>query len=302
MWDFSYQERGKKSSYDADDVPCVSSRASRNRQREGCSTHRAGFSLIEVMTALSILALAASSVLVVIDRCVASTSDSMLRMQAFETARDNMEKLLTSSSVEETVEFGASEKYPDIEWQTVVETFYEPISNRMWVRAVCSAEYEDSEGETQTVELTHWLTNVSKQQLLQLMEQREQEEQELAADQLIETIEEAAEYAGVDGDTVEQWLDNGMLTTEDGSFIKRNLDLYKRTNGKPSEEEMESQVESVTDLRERMEQENARRESLEKQNWKDQIDPVTGLTQGEVENMGVEELFELLQNKKAKGP
>jgi prepilin-type N-terminal cleavage/methylation domain-containing protein len=273
----------------------VTSVASRNGRREG-------FSLIEVVTALSILALAASSVLVVIDRCVASTSDSMLRMHAFETARDNMEKLLTSNSVEETVEYGASEKYPDIEWETVVETFYEPISNRMWVRAVCSAEYEDSQGETQAVELTHWLTNVSKQQLLKLMEQQEQEEQELAADQLIETIEDAAEYAGVDEDTIEQWLDNGMLTTDDGSFIRRNLDLYNRTNGKPSDEEMDSQAESITDLREQMEEDSARKRSLEKENWKDQIDPATGLTQGEVENMGVKELFELLQSKKAKGP
>lgn len=295
MWDFWYQEQVKKSSYDVDNVPCVTSRALR-------SGRRAGFSLIEVVTALSILALAASSVLVVIDRCVASTSDSMLRMHAFETARDNMEKLLTSNSVEETVEYGASEKYPDIEWETVVETFYEPISNRMWVRAVCSAEYKDSQGEAQTVELTHWLTNVSKQQLLKLMEQQEQEEEELAADQLIDTIEDAAEYAGVDEDTIEQWLDNGMLTSKDGSFIKRNLDLYKQANGKPSDEEMDSQAESVTELREQMEEENARRRSLEKQNWKDKIDPATGLTQGEVENMGVQELFELLQNKKAKGP
>ncbi|MFA5252310.1 MAG: type II secretion system protein, partial [Phycisphaerae bacterium] len=75
------------------------------------------FSLVEVMTALIILALISSSVLVVINRCMASAADSSLRMQAFEVARDNMETLLSRDEVEETVEYGSSDKYPEIKWQ-----------------------------------------------------------------------------------------------------------------------------------------------------------------------------------------
>ncbi|GAI98044.1 unnamed protein product [marine sediment metagenome] len=117
---------------------------------------------MEALTALIILALVSSSVLVVINRCMASAADSALRMQAFEIARDNMETLLSKDSAEEMVEYGSSDKYPAIQWQTAVETFYEPMTERMWVRAVCSAEYADIAGDVQTIELTHWLTALTK--------------------------------------------------------------------------------------------------------------------------------------------
>jgi len=157
------------------------------------------FSLVETVTALIILALISSSVLVVISRCMASTADSALRMQAFEVSRKNMETLLSKDSVAETVEYGSSDKYPEIQWQTTVETFYEPLTSRMWIQAVCSAEYTDSAGELQTVELTHWLTNLTKEQLLEIIKQRQKE---LSAEQIIETEEEAAEYADVDVETI----------------------------------------------------------------------------------------------------
>ena len=91
--------------------------------------------MLEVMTALIILALVCSSVLVVINNCVASAAGSRLQMQAFEVARENMEQLLASESLSEKVEYGSS-KYPDIEWKTAVEAFYEPITARMWIRGV----------------------------------------------------------------------------------------------------------------------------------------------------------------------
>lgn len=250
--------------------------------------------------ALTILGLVASSVLVVINRCVASAADSALRMHAFETARENMETLLAANSVEETVEYGRSDSYPDIAWQTVVETFYEPVSNRMWVRAVCSAEYEDSQGETQEIELTHWLTDVTKEQLLQIMKQQEQQDEQFLAEQIVETIEEAAEYAGVDEETIEQWLDNDMLTAEDGSFIKHNLDIYKRTGGKPGEEDKKQQVESedeLVQLRQQLSQTGAQ-ETPELQDWQDKTDPTTGLKYGELEQMDVREIFEFLKARK----
>lgn len=262
---------------------------------------KTAFTLTEVMTALVILAIVSSSVLVVINRCVASAADSALHMQAFEVARENMEKLLASDSVEETTDYGDSDKYPEIKWQTVVETFYEPITARMWVRAVCSAEYTDSIGETQTVELIHWLTDVTKGQLLQIMEQQQeqQEEQEWLADQLIESTEEAAEYADVDKDTIEQWLDNGMLTTEDGSFVKDNLDLYKRTGGNPSAEQKQQQISSVMQLLElaTMRAGSGQTGAAGGQQEQDEVDPVTGLTYEQLEQMDVSEIFDLLKDK-----
>ena len=90
-------------------------------------------------------------------------------MRAFEVARENMEKLLASESVAETSDYGESEKYPEIQWQTMVETFYEPLTSRIWFQAICSAQYTDTEGDEQTIELAHWLTEVSKAQLIQMI-------------------------------------------------------------------------------------------------------------------------------------
>lgn len=258
------------------------------------------FTLIEVTAALIILAIISSSVLVVINRCVASAADSALRMQAFEVARENMEKLAASDSVEESVEYGENDKYPEIKWQTIVETFYEPITARMWVRAVCSAEYNDIKGETQTVELTHWLTDVTKEQLVAIMERQEEQQEDWPADQIIESIEEAAQYAEVDVQTIQQWMDNGMLTTEDGAFIKSNLDLYKQTDGKPSDEEKNLQIRSVEQLLELMEQkpEPVEKKTSDGQKQQDKIDPVTGLTYEQLEQMETSEIFNLLKDKK----
>jgi type II secretory pathway pseudopilin PulG len=133
------------------------------------------FSLVEVVTALIILALISSSVMVVINRCMASTADSEMRMRAFEVARDNMEALLSKDSVEQMAEYGSSVKYPEIKWQTTVEVFYEPAvveQTRIWVRGTCSAEYTDTEGQVQTIELTHWLTGLAKEQALEMLKRK----------------------------------------------------------------------------------------------------------------------------------
>ncbi len=157
------------------------------------SKFKTAFSLVETVTALIILAITTSSVLVVINRCVSSTADSAIRRQAFEVARDNMETVLTSTSVSEMVEVGTSDKYPQIQWQTTIEPFYEPVTKRMWVQAVCSAEYTDTAGELQTVELTHWLTDLTKEQLLEIIEQRYLEKQRLAEEEAEKEAEEAEE-------------------------------------------------------------------------------------------------------------
>jgi len=199
-----------------------------------------GFTLAEVAAAIVIMAFICSGVLVAINRSMESAADVTLQMQAFEIARENMEQLISTDSVMEKTDFGYSEEHPYIRWQTTVEAFFEPITNRLWIQAVCAAEYTDSKGEQKKVELTHWLTDLSIKQILELLEERGKQQEYLELiNQLIETLQEAAEYAGVDEETVEQWADNGMPVTEDGYFIKTYIDLYKRTGGNPSVEEIE---------------------------------------------------------------
>jgi len=140
------------------------------------------FTLPEVAAALIILALITSSVLVVVNRCTKAAIDRQLKIRAYQIARENMEKLLAAGAVEETLEQGIDELNPNIEWQTVVEPFYEPTTSRMWIRAVCSARYADSHDEEQTVEFTHWLTNLTKKQILALAEQKRLMQEQTLAD------------------------------------------------------------------------------------------------------------------------
>lgn len=259
------------------------------------NARESGFSLVEAVTAVIILGLISSGVLVVINRCMTSATNSALRMQAFDVARENMEALLAAEPVKETVEYGSSDKYPGITWQTTVETFHEPVTSRMWVKAVCSAEYTDTEGETQTVELIHWVTDVTKQQLVEIMKAKERDE---LASQTISTIEEAAEYAGVDVSTIQQWIDNGMLTTEDGSFVKSNIDLYKQSGGNPSPEQISQQIQSTAELAEATEDRG--KTGTGSGDWKNERDPTTGLTYGELDEMDVQEILELIKKKMGK--
>jgi prepilin-type N-terminal cleavage/methylation domain-containing protein len=255
------------------------------------------FSLIEVVAALVILAIASSTILVVLNRCVASAANSALKMRAFEVARENMEKLLASDLVKETADFGTSDKYPEINWQTVVETFYEPITSRMWVRAVCSAGYGDASGQTQTVELTHWLTNVTKKQLLEILKGQENEQQVLA-DELIDSIEQAAEYAGVDVETVQRWVENGMIRDENGSFFKSNLDIYIETDGNPTEQEKELQLKSISELLEPIDKEDSNNQDVsEKHDQKNTLESMTGLSYEELEQMDINEILQFLKNQ-----
>jgi len=209
----------------------------------------AGFTFPEVIAALMILAATSAGVLVIIDRCMASSADLALRMQAFEVARDNMERLLALEKVEETAEYGESELYPDITWNTVVQPFYEPVSSRMWVQAICSAEYFDTQGEIRAVELTCWLASLTKEQIKELVEEKLKQKQMLAeADQLVETALEAADYVGADEQTIQEWVEKGMPRTEDGEFIKLYLDLYSEYDGDPPPEAMQEVAETYAEL------------------------------------------------------
>jgi len=290
--------RYRSKTCDVPRVPSPTVRDPSDERRVTCN----GFSLVEVATALIILGLLSSGVFLVVSRCVASAADSALRMHAFEIARENMEKLLASNSVKETAEYGTSNEYPEIKWQTVVETFYEPVTNRMWVRGVCSAEYQDMQGQAQTIELTHWLTDVTKDQLLQIMKQQEQQDEQLLADQIIETIEEAAQYAGVNEETVEQWLNDGMLTTENGSFVKNNLDVYKRSAGKPTDEQKKLQAASQAELLQLSQNvsQTGGPKTPDQQDWQNKVDPATGLTYEELDKMDFSQIFELIKKRQGK--
>ncbi len=270
------------------------------RIRRGLLT---GFTLAETVAALVILAFISTSVLVVINRSMASAVDSVLRMQAFEVARKNMEELLTSDSVEESVEYGNSEMYPDIQWETVVEPFYMPLDAKMWIQAICSAEYIDSEGQVQTVELTHWLTDVSKAELLKILAQREEEQEQLAGE-VIETLEEAVVYAGVDEQTIQQWVDNGMLLTEDGKFIMSQLDLYRDSDGNPTiedrkrlailDEDLISPTGKQPKQGEPLGPDAPRRTKAPRQPSRPGDELIEGYTHEELEQMPIEQIIELL--------
>lgn len=162
----------------------VESRSGAQRRGVMRDTKEKAFTLAETVAALVILAFVSSSVLVVINRYMASAVDSVMRMQAFEVARKNMEELLTSDIAEESVEYGNSERYPDIQWETVVESFYEPLTEKMWIQAICSAEYTDSEGEVRKIELTHWLTDLTKAQTQQILARQEEEQERLDEEML----------------------------------------------------------------------------------------------------------------------
>ena len=140
-----------------------------------------GFTLVEIVAALAILVGIVSTVLVVMNNAVEATIEMRSRQHAFEVARDNLESLLTTVSVSDMAEYGDSEKYPEIHWELRVEPFYEPISNKMWIRAVSIAGFTDSQDQEQTVELQEWLTGLTAQQIKQILNQQKTEEEILEA-------------------------------------------------------------------------------------------------------------------------
>jgi hypothetical protein len=238
-----------------------------------------------VLTALAILGLASSSVLIVIDRCVSSASNSALRLAAFELARENLEAILVSDTATETVDYGTSEKFPDISWQTIIEGFAEPVNGQMWVRAVCSAEYVDAAGETQTVELVHWLAPLTDQQAGQLIDQEELEK--LGAEQLLQTDQDAAQYAKVDAAVIGQWIENGLLKTDDGMFLKYNLDVFVQAEGEPTPEQQDQQVKSVEELALKLRTEQSQLEQ----------DGTLGLSNQELEKLSPGQVMDLVNRK-----
>jgi len=157
----------------------VNYRSDKTRCRRGDTA----FTFIEVVTALAILGVITSSVLVVLNRSVEAVIDGRLRMQAFQLARENMEKLLASSSVSDMAQFGTHELNDDIEWEIIVEPFNEPVKSGMWIRAICSASYTDRHGQRRRIELIHWLGAPTGRQRNQILEQQKRQQEFLEATQ-----------------------------------------------------------------------------------------------------------------------
>ena len=201
--------------------------------------------MIEVSVALIILGMIAATVLVIINKAVDTVVMWQTKMQAFEIARENMEQILAKPSVSDMVEYGTSETNPDITWETTVESFYEPITSRMWIRAVCSAEFPDPNGEQQKVELTQWLTGLNQKQIMMILEQKKKlAEYQMTLDEFLRQLndkmaeenpqgedssQQQEQDVGVEG---EQNQDSQNSDTIDPELQKAIKELLGDANGK----------------------------------------------------------------------
>lgn len=163
--------------------------------------HAKAFTIAEVIAAMTLLAMIAVSTMTVINRAMFATMDAELQNQAFEMARENMELLLAADSVEESVEYIESETNPDLQCEIVVEPVLEPVTNQMWIMAICRSTYIDSDDELREIELTSWITKVPKEIAAEILEQQKLEaelEADLEADLQAELAAENAEQGSDD--------------------------------------------------------------------------------------------------------
>jgi len=153
---------------------------------------RGGFTLIEALTALVIVGFICGTVLVVINDSVDSIADQSSRLEAIEVARENMEAMTSQSVLQESVETGMSDIYPDIEWTKSVEVVEFPGGSRMWMKAVSSANFYNSANELEEVKFENWLAPLTEQQQKLVLKDRQSEQQylsELEAEQAAEEEE-----------------------------------------------------------------------------------------------------------------
>ena len=68
------------------------------------------------------------------------------------------------------------------------------------------------------------------------------------AQHIIETEELAAEYAGIDVETIRQWIQNGMPRTQYQAYLKPWLDLYLQTDGRPTEQDKQNVLSQYPEL------------------------------------------------------
>ena len=176
------------------------------------------FTLIEVIMAVTIIGVVTTTIMVVMNRCIEAVIDNRTRMQAFELARENMENLLALETVTDTAEFGVSEINPDIQWETVVEPFTEPVNSEMWLQAVCSASYTDSKGIEQEIELTHWLTKVPANIQKMILAQREKE---------LELMDKYGEPGSYSNEQIEDFALEMDISVRESRLLLDNMSMYQ---------------------------------------------------------------------------
>ena len=176
------------------------------------------FTFIEVIMAVTIIAVTVTTVLTVMTRCLEAAIDNRTRMQAFELARENMEKLLALNSVSDQAEFGTSEKNPDIQWTSIVEPFTEPTDSEMWVQAVCSATYIDSKGAEQSIELTHWLSEVPKNIQKMILAQRQKE---------LELMDKYGKPGSYSDEQIEEFALEMDISVRDAKLLLENMSMHQ---------------------------------------------------------------------------
>ncbi|MGB8227134.1 MAG: prepilin-type N-terminal cleavage/methylation domain-containing protein [Sedimentisphaerales bacterium] len=230
-------------------------------QNRGQSQNRRAFTLIEVTVALIVFGMITATVLVVINKAIETVVLWQTKMQAFEITRENMEKILAQSSVTDFVEYGMSETNSDITWETTVSSFYEPLTNQMWMRAVCTAQFVDSEGEEQKIELTHWLTSLNKEQIRQILEQKQRESEYQAA------INESSESAG---------QQRQLLTGQQNKRLQQAEQLQKQAD------HLQEQADR---LREQAKQPEAKEQAEQLQHQADQLQQKADQLQQQAEQM-----------------
>ena len=86
-------------------------------------------------------------------------------------------------------------------------------------------------------------------------------------------------------------FENDLQKTGEGSFVRMNLDIYIINNGQPGDEDKKLQVQSEAELIKRMQEQGTL-------GGQDDIDPKTGLTYDELNNMDISEIWELMKNRR----
>jgi type II secretory pathway pseudopilin PulG len=142
------------------------------------------FTLIEVVAAITVLALIVSTSLVIINNCLEASINLRLRMSAFGLARENMEKLLGAAAVSEFVDYGDSNDTQGMSWETRIEPFYESHTARMWIQAVSSASWYDTGNQLQKIEFTQWLTDLTKEDIGRIIDRRQRQQEALDQDMI----------------------------------------------------------------------------------------------------------------------
>jgi len=231
-----------------------------------------GFTLIEVTVALIVFGMIAATVLVVINKAIETVVLWQTKMQAFEITRENMEKILAQSSVTDFVEYGMSETNPDITWETTVSSFYEPLTNQMWMRAVCTAQFVDSEGEEQKIELTHWLTSLNKEQIRQILEQKQRENEYQAA--MGTLLNESSESVGQQGQ---------LLAGQQAKQLQQADRLQQQAN--KLQEQADKLQEQAKQLQEQAKQPQAKEQAEQLQHQAEQLQQKAEQIQQQAEQM-----------------